>query len=237
MRPESYLKEEKMAKNKKAEETIINVDEVYTKTEQFVDKYRNQLTYGIGGIAIIVLAFVGYRFLFQAPAEKAAEEAMFTAEHYFSKDSVDLALYGDGFSAGLEEIMDEHSGTYAASRAAYLVGVSNRDAGMFQEAIDAFEKVALDDDVINPYALTGIGDCYVELGDLDKAESYFAQAASAADAGLAEKVIAPAIHYKRAIVLIELGKTDAAKSELKHIITDHPNSRLFNSAEALEASL
>ena len=226
-----------MAKNKKTEETIINVDEVYTKTEQFVDKNRNQLTYGIGGIALVILLFMGYKTLIQAPADLAAEEAMFSAEHYFSKDSVDLALYGDGFSAGLEEIVEDHSGTYAASRAAYLIGVSHRDAGMFEEAIEAFEKVALNDDIISPYALKGIGDCYTDLGDYNNAESYFAKAASAADAGLAEKVIAPAIHYKRSIVLIELGKTDAAKSELKHIITDHPNSRLFNSAEALEASL
>ena len=98
-----------MAKKKAKEENIINVDEVYTKTEQFVDKNRNGLTYGLGGIAIVVLAFAGYEYLVQAPANANAEAAIFPAEHYFSKDSIELAQYGDGFSAGLEEIMDDHN--------------------------------------------------------------------------------------------------------------------------------
>jgi tetratricopeptide (TPR) repeat protein len=226
-----------MAKKKAKDETIINVDEVYTKTEQFVDKYRNQLTYGLGGVAILILVFMGYRTLVQEPAELAAEEAMFAAEHYFSKDSTDLAQYGDGFSAGLEEILNDHSGTNAASRAAYLLGVAHRDAGLFEEAIESFKTVAINDDVIGPYAQAGIGDCYTELGDFASAEGYFASAASAADAGLAEKVIAPSFHYKRALVLIELGRSDEAKNALDHIVSDHPNSRLVNKAEALSASI
>jgi tetratricopeptide (TPR) repeat protein len=225
-----------MAKKAK-DQTIINVDEVYTKTEQFVDKNRNQLTYGLGGAALIILLFMGYRTLVQEPAELAAEEAMFAAEHYFSKDSVDLALYGDGYSAGLEEILNDHSGTNAASRAAYLIGVSNRDAGLFEDAIESFKKVDLNDDVIGPYALAGIGDCFTDLGDFASAEGFFASAANSADAGLAANVIAPNFHYKRALVLIELGRSSEAKDALNHIVSDHPNSRLVNNAEALSASL
>ena len=38
-------------KNQTDEPSLLNVDEVYTKTEQFVDKNRSALTYGIGGLA------------------------------------------------------------------------------------------------------------------------------------------------------------------------------------------
>jgi len=137
-----------MANNKAKDESIINVDEVYTKTEQFVDKNRKQLTLILGAAAVIILAFMGYRTLVQLPAELAAEEAIFQAEYYFSLDSLDLAQYGDGFSAGLEEIMTDHPGTKAASRASYQVGVTNRDAGLYAEAILAFDKVDFNDDVI-----------------------------------------------------------------------------------------
>ena len=226
-----------MAKKNATEENIINVDEVYTKTEQFVDKNRKALTYGLGGIAIVVLAFAGYEYLIQAPANSNAEIAIFPAEHYFSKDSVELAQYGDGFSAGLEEIMDDHSGTYAASRAAYMVGIANRDAGLFEEAIEAFDQVALNDDVIKPFALAGIGDCYTDMGDYASAEPYFADAASSADDGLAANAIASNFHYKRALVLIELGRADEAKDELANIVEEYPNSRLFKTAQALHASL
>ena len=73
LRPASYLKELKMAKKKATEENLINVDEVYTKTEQFVDKNRNQLTYGLGGAALIILLIAGYKQLIVKPANDAAE--------------------------------------------------------------------------------------------------------------------------------------------------------------------
>mgnify|MGYP006088650907 FL=1 len=226
-----------MAKKNAKDETIINVDEVYTKTEQFVDKNRKQLTLVLGGAAVIILAFMGYRMLVQLPAENVAEEAIFQAEHYFAMDSLDLAQYGDGFSAGLEEIMEDYSGTYAASRAAYQVGVVNRDAGLFEEAIQAFDKVDLDDDVFGPMSLAGMGDCYSDLEDYTHAAEYFHKAADAADAGLAGKVLAPSYHYKQAITLIELGRTEEAKDVLSHIASEHPNSRLYPTAVALGESL
>jgi tetratricopeptide (TPR) repeat protein len=226
-----------MAKNKAKDDNIINVDEVYTKTEQFVDKNRNQLTLILGGVAVIIIAFMGYRTLVQLPAELAAEEAIFQAEYYFSIDSLDLAQYGDGFAAGLEEVMADHPGTDAASRAAYQIGVTNRDAGLYAEAILAFDNVDFDDNVIGPMALAGMGDCYAELEDYTNAAVYFSKAADAADTGLAGKVLAPSYHYKQAITLIELGRIDEAKSVLTHIENDHPNSRMFSPAVALGASL
>ena len=226
-----------MAKKKATKENQINVDEVYTKTEQFVDKYRKHLTYGLGGSALIILLIAGYKQLILNPANEAAELAIFKAEHYFSKDSVDLAQYGDDESWGLEEVMSEHSGTNAASRAAYLIGIANRDAGLYAEAIEAFEQVAFDDDVIKPFVLAGIGDCYTDMGDYSSAEEYFEDAASTADAGLAANAIAPNFHYKQALVLIELGRGNEAKEVLNHIIKEYPESRLYKTAVALHASL
>lgn len=225
-----------MAKKAK-DDTIINVDEVYTKTERFVDNNRVLIVIGLASVVTIVLSIASYQLFYTAPKNYDAEVAMFAAEHYFAKDSIDLAQFGDGYSAGLEEIIDAHSGTYAGSRASYLLGIANRDAGLFEEAIESFKQVDLNDDIIMPFALAGIGDCYTDLGRLEEAEPYFEDAASSADAGLAAKVIAPNFHYKRALVLIELGRSSEAKDVLYHIITDHPNSKLNKTAEALHASL
>ena len=222
---------------KKNDDTILNVDEVYTKTEQFVDKNRNQLTLILGGAAVIILAFMGYKTLISDPAELAAEEAIFQAEYYFSIDSLDLAQYGDGFSAGLEEIMVDHAGSSAASRAAYQVGVINRDAGLFEDAITAFNQVNFNDDVLSPMSLAGMADCYSDLGDYANASDFYSKAADAADAGLAAKVLAPTYHYKEALTQIELGNTSKAKSILSHIEKDHPNSKMYTKAVALRASL
>ena len=226
-----------MAKKTNQEETIVNVDELYSKSEQFVDKNRKQLTLGLGGAAALILIVIGYSSLVVAPKNTAAEEAAFMAEHYFAKDSADLAMLGDGLNAGLEEILSDHSGTPAAARAAFELGIMHRDAARFDEAVEAFNQAGFSDDVFGPLTDANIGDCLVELGDLEGAESHFASAASAAASGLAAKALSPMCSYKRALVLIELGNEDKARGVLEDLAEDFPNSTYAANAIGLAASL
>lgn len=226
-----------MAKKSNQEETIVNVDELYSKSEQFVDKNRKQLTLGLGGAAALILIVIGYSTLVVAPKNTAAEEAAFMAEHYFAKDSADLAMLGDGLNAGLEEILSDHSGTPAAARAAFELGIMHRDAARFDEAVDAFNQAGFSDDVFGPLTDANIGDCLVELGDLEGAEGHFASAASGAASGLAAKALSPMCSYKRALVLIELGNEDKARGVLEDLAEDFPNSTYASNATGLAASL
>ena len=226
-----------MAKKTNQEETIVNVDELYSKSEQFVDKNRKQLTLGLGGAAALILIVIGYSSLVVAPKNTAAEEAAFMAEHYFAKDSADLAMLGDGLNAGLEEILSDHSGTPAAARAAFELGIMHRDAARFDEAVDAFNQAGFSDDVFGPLTDANIGDCLVELGDLEGAEGHFASAASRAASGLAAKALSPMCSYKRALVLIDLGNEDKARGVLEDLAEDFPNSTYAANAIGLAASL
>ena len=226
-----------MAKKTNQEETIVNVDELYSKSEQFVDKNRKQLTLGLGGAAALILIVIGYSSLVVAPKNTAAEEAAFMAEHYFAKDSADLAMLGDGLNAGLEEILSDHSGTPAAARAAFELGIMHRDAARFDEAVDAFNQAGFSDNVFGPLTDANIGDCLVELGDLEGAEGHFATAASRAASGLAAKALSPMCSYKRALVLIELGNEDKARGVLEDLAEDFPNSTYAANAIGLAASL
>lgn len=226
-----------MAKKSNQDDTLVNVDELYSKSEQFVDKNRKQLTIGLGGVAAAILLVIGYTSLIVAPKNKAAEEASFMAEHYFAKDSADLAMLGDGLNAGLEEILSDHSGTPAAARAAFELGIMHRDAARFDEAVEAFNQANFGDDVFGPLVDANIGDCLVELGDLEGAESHFAAAASAAASGLAAKALSPMCSYKRALVLLELGNNEKAREVLKDLAEDFPNSTYAANAAGLAASL
>ena len=226
-----------MAKKSNQDDILVNVDELYSKSEQFVDKNRKQLTMGLGGVAAVILLVIGYTSLVVAPKNMAAEEAAFMAEHYFAKDSADLAMLGDGLNAGLEEILSDHSGTPAAARAAFELGIMHRDAARFEDAVEAFNQAGFSDDVFGPLVDANIGDCLVELGDLEGAESYFASAASAAASGLAAKALSPMCSYKRALVLLELGDEDKARKVLKDLAEDFPNSTYAANATGLAASL
>jgi tetratricopeptide (TPR) repeat protein len=226
-----------MAKKTNQDDILVNVDELYSKSEQFVDKNRKQLTMGLGGVAAVILLVIGYTSLVVAPKNMAAEEAAFMAEHYFAKDSADLAMLGDGLNAGLEEILTDHSGTPAAARAAFELGIMHRDAARFEDAVEAFNQAGFSDDVFGPLVDANIGDCLVELGDLEGAESHFASAASAAASGLAAKALSPMCSYKRALVLLELGDEDKARKVLKDLAEDFPNSTYAANATGLAASL
>ena len=226
-----------MAKKTNQEDVILDVDELYSKSEQFVDKNRKQLTLGLGGAAALILVVIGYSSLVVAPQNTAAEEAAFMAEHYFAKDSADLAMLGDGLNAGLEEILSDHSGTPAAARAAFELGIIHRDAARFEEAVEAFDAAGFSDDVFGPLTDANIGDCLVELGDLEGAEGHFASAASVAASGLAAKALSPMCSYKRALVLLELGNEDKARKVLQDLADDFPNSTYAANATGLAASL
>ena len=140
-------------------------------------------------------------------------------------------------NAGLEEILSDHSGTPAAARAAFELGIMHRDAARFDEAVDAFNQAGFSDDVFGPLTDANIGDCLVELGDLEGAEGHFASAASRAASGLAAKALSPMCSYKRALVLIELGNEDKARGVLENLAEDFPNSTYAANAIGLAASL
>jgi tetratricopeptide (TPR) repeat protein len=227
-----------MAKKTKPEnDTLLDVGEVYTKTERFVDENRQTLTYGVGGLAVLILAVIGYQSFIVRPAEATAETEIWRSENYFEMDSLSLAAFGDGYAAGLEEVMMDHAGTPAAQRAAYRMGIYHRDAGDFDAAIAAFEEVNVNDDVVQVLAAGNIGDCHVELADYDAASDAFGRAISLASSSLAEDVLAPMFLYKGALVEMELGNNSQAKSYLDRIVEDYPNSQQKNASVSLAASL
>ena len=130
-------------------------------------------------------------------------------------------MLGDGLVDGRSvERPQRHP---AAARAAFQLGIMHRDAARFDEAVDAFNQAGFSDDVFGPLVDANLGDCYVELGDLEAAQSHFASAASAAGAGLAAVPLPPCA-YKQALVLIELGNTSKAQRVLEDLASDYPNS-------------
>jgi hypothetical protein len=80
-----------MAK-KETEETIIDVQEAYSKTEKYIEENKKRLS----TITLIVVGIAGlffaYKYVYLPPLEKEAAEQMWKAEQYFEKDSFDLAI-------------------------------------------------------------------------------------------------------------------------------------------------
>lgn len=167
-----------MKKKDVAEERMVAVEEALSKSEHFIESNQKIISYVVGGIILIVLAYFGYQKFIQIPKEKNAQTAMFKAEYYFEKDSLSLALNGDGESFGFLEIIDDYGSTSAGNLANYYAGICYLNLGDYEEAIDYLKDFDGSDELVSGMAIGAIGDAYMQMGEVDKAIKYYLEAAN-----------------------------------------------------------
>lgn len=173
-----------MAKKKieaEKDEVIVDVEQVYSKTEDFINENQNVILGVVGGIIAIVVAFYAYNRVYLEPLEEEAHGEMFMAELYFQKDSFELALNGDGNYLGFLDIADEYGSTSAGNLAHYYAGVCYLRSGKFEEAISEFDNFDAEGEILGSVALGATGDAYMELDNVDDALKYYEKAADASE--------------------------------------------------------
>jgi tetratricopeptide (TPR) repeat protein len=167
-----------MAKNKKDvnPQTISNVEQTLTRTEQYLEENYKTLLTGLAIIIVIVgLGWLGKIYLGKRNDE--AQSQMYQAERYLEMDSLKLALNGDGNYLGFLDIAKSYRLTKSGNLALYSAGICYLHLGEYQDAIDFLNKYSKKDKVIGSLAIGAIGDAYVELGDLDKGITKYIEAA------------------------------------------------------------
>ena len=171
-----------MAKNKKDEnpQTISNVEQTLSRTEQFLEENYKSLIIGFGIIvAIVGIGWVGKLYLNKKNDE--AQSQMYQAERYLEMDSLNLALNGDGNYLGFLDIAKEYKFTNSGNLARYSAGICYLHLGNYEEAIEYLDKYSKKDKVLGSIAIGAIGDAYVELGNTEKGVSKYVEAADFAD--------------------------------------------------------
>lgn len=168
-----------MAKKKdKTEKNITAVEEALSRSELFIEKNQKILTIVVGIIVVIVLAFFGIRKFYIDPKEDEAKSVIFKAEQYFTKDSLQLALEGDGNYPGFLEIIDDYPWTKTGRLANYYAGIIYLKQGEYEESLRHLKRFRSSDYLVSNMARAAIGDAYLELGNPGKAVSYYLKAAS-----------------------------------------------------------
>ena len=211
-----------MAKKKdENSEVIVDVQEVYSKTENFVENNKMPITVALGAIILVIAAFAFYYKVYLPPIESEAQENMFWAEQQFERDSLNLAINGDGgTNMGFIDIVEEYSGTKSANLAHYYLGISYRNMGMFEDAIYELKEFSSDDVIISAVALGAIGDSYMELNDIENAVDYYEKAA----AKNSNKLTSPIYLFKAGIAYETLGDYANAVKKYKEIKKDFAES-------------
>ena len=168
-------------KTEENEELIVDVQEVYSKTETFIEDNKGLLSGIVAAIVIVVGGYLAYNKLYVGPMQQEAAEAIFRAEQAFDNDSLELAIYGSNEFAGFIEIADEYGATKSGNLANYYLGLSFLKRGEFDNAIEALNQFDGDDEILGTIALGAQGDAYLELNNHDKAAAYYEKAANRQD--------------------------------------------------------
>lgn len=170
----------KLKKKPKAIEEELVVEEEQSSTlESFISSNLNII---LGVLGVVVLGLVGFFYLDYSKAQENVEanENMFQSIKYFEADSLDKALNGDGNGLGLLAVEEDYSGTDAANQAKYYIGIIYLKQGRIEEGVEYLEDFDEPSNTLlamSSYMAQGFG--YEDLGNPEKAASYFQRAASA----------------------------------------------------------
>ncbi len=193
-----------------------------SKSERYIENNKKTIGLLLLVLLVVVGGFVAYKYLYAKPREIKASEAMFRAEHYFTADSFNIALYGDSANTkGFLDIIKEYGSTKAGNLAQAYAGISFFKLGDTTKALEHLKKYNGNDQMVSP-AIDGlIGDCYADMDQLDEALKYFEKAAKNAD----NEILSP-IYLKKAGLAYEAkGDTAAAIASYQKIKDKYLNSQ------------
>lgn len=166
-----------MAQNTKpVDNTVQEVDEAISKSEQFIEKNRNNIIYVMLAIVVLVVAVWGWNALSNSNNAKAQNE-IYPSQFLFEQGDFQNAV------EGFEAIIDEYGSTKAGNVARLYAGLCYKELGQYDKAESYLNDFNANDAVMAPSALIALGNCYVdqENPDYKKAAVTFEKAANAAN--------------------------------------------------------
>lgn len=210
----------KRKKNKDSEELLVDIVEVRDQAQSFMERNQKVVFGALVALVVLVGGFLAYKSLYQQPRQEEAVEQMFRAQMQFEQDSFALALTNPGGGyLGFLDIIDSYKGTKAANLSKYYVGISYLHLGKFEAAISYLEDFNPAGDVTPIMKNGALGDAHAELGNTNKAISYYKKAANANN-----EALAPYYMKKLGMLYEHQGDMAAAKKQYEAIQQKYPSS-------------
>jgi predicted negative regulator of RcsB-dependent stress response len=194
---------------------VNSIEDTYIPSaEESLDKVRaavggntKTFTYILGGLALLVIGFLGYKYWTNSKNEKAANE-IGMASTFMLMDSTNLMVNGlpGEKIMGAAKIADNYSGTANGNTAAYMAGMGYLQMGDFKNAIKYLEKFDGDNTILGTIATGSLGDAYWENKQMDKAVDCYEKAGADED----NFQYAPVYLQRAGVVYEAMGKPEKA---------------------------
>jgi TolA-binding protein len=188
--------------------------------QEFYERQKQTINTITTVILVAVVGYFAYTKLYKGPNEDKASTAMYYPQLYFSVDSLNLALNGDGQHLGFTKIAKKYDGTSAGNLAHYYEGICFMQMGDFKSAIKSLKDFNGKGTVLGNQAYGLLGECYLETGDQAKAIESFKKATADKEDGLNT----PTYLYQLGIAYETSGNANEAKAAFKRIRDDYPRS-------------
>ena len=210
-----------MAKKKAQQaDNLQELESALTKTERFIEENQKPITYAVGAIILVVIAYLGFTRFYLQPREQEAQSQMFMAENYFEQDSFNLAINGDGNYLGFLDIIDDYGMTKPANLAKYYTGISYLHLGQYEDALDYLKGFKTKDLLLGPIAEGARGDAKLELGDMEGALKHYEKAYSMND----NELTTPVYMMKAARLLENMDELEDALAIYQEIKEKYPET-------------
>lgn len=209
------------------EEKNVEIADVISKTEGFIQENQKKIVIVIVAIVAIIGGYFALQNFYFEPREKAAAEEMFAAQQWFDQDSLQLSLDGNAKYMGFKAIIDEYGSTKSGRLAEYYAGIASLRLGKYEEAINYLSAYNGKDTFTKVLAVIATGDAEMELGNTHKAISLYEKAAKMED----NIVTTPYALFKAAFAYQMEGNNEAAAKLYKEIKKNYPQSTEYRTID------
>ncbi len=206
---------------KKKDETLVDLNEASGQVQDFFDANQNMIIGGLLGLVLLIGGIYAYNNFYKAPQQQEAISLMTKAQQQFERDSFALALEnpGDG-GLGFLQLIDTYGSSKVGNLANYYAAISWLNLGKYEAAIAHLEDFSPAGEVTPIMKYGVMGDAYSELGQTDKAVSFYTKAANAED-----NQFLSAYYLKKLGLLHQYnGNLTESKAAFQKIRDNYPNS-------------
>ena len=207
---------------------------------EFIDKNRSLIKIGTTALVVLIAGWFSYSVLYEnyvvAPKNEKSLAAIWKQEAAaFDNNDWNSLISGDSLQTfkGLQKAVDQYSGYAGGKLAEYDLGIAYLNTGDYKKAIESLSNVDFNDEIIATIALGGIGDAYLQLGEIKKAGDYYQQAYRRRD----NELTTPMYMMKSAFTLEMDENYAAAQKTYQELIEKYPTSPLSITAEKYLESL
>jgi predicted negative regulator of RcsB-dependent stress response len=209
------------------EDQQFDITETLSKTEHFVNQNKKSLSIIVGAVVLAVGGYLYYQNSYVAGKEKEAQAFMFKAEDAFKKDSLKLAINGDGNNPGFEQIISDYGVSPSANLSHLYLGMAYLRQKNYDQAIETLKGYNAHDQITPSLALGAIGDAYLEKKDVDEAISYYEKATKEKP----NNFTTPILMMKLATALESKGNYKESKEVYEKMKKDYPAAQESQQAD------